>query len=70
MVSYQGFIWPLLDCATHGPCYISNVASPIEGWWHVRGPPTPQAFQLLDRAGTPPSDIFCEIQTPTALNPV
>lgn len=31
MVSYQGFIWLLLDCATHSPCYILNAASPFGG---------------------------------------
>lgn len=46
MVSYQGFIWPLLDCVTHGPRYVSNLASPIGGLWHIIGP-HPYGFPAL-----------------------
>lgn len=48
MVSYQGFIWPLLDDATYGPCYLLTFASPTGGQWYITAllptPPHPGAF--------------------------
>lgn len=42
MVSCQGFIWPLLDCAMHGSCYILNSASSLEAGGML--PPPLQGF--------------------------
>lgn len=36
MVSFQGFIWPLLDCATHSPCHDS--ANPVEAGGRLSPP--------------------------------
>lgn len=52
MVSYQEFIWPLLDCVTPGHCYGPNLANPLEADGTLF--PTLWASHLLDFAGTPP----------------
>lgn len=52
MVSYQGFIWPLLNCATRGHHYVLNLANPLEAGSTLLPPLC--ASQLLDLAGTPP----------------
>lgn len=61
MVSSQGFIWPQLDCATHGPCYILSSASLLGGGDMLLPPGT---FQLLDFAGRSP----LQTQRPAALS--
>lgn len=65
-MSSRGSIWPLFDCATHGPCYVLSSDGTLGGWWHVTFPL--RTFQLLDFAGTPPFTMFCKAQRPTALN--
>lgn len=59
MVSYQGFIWPLLDCATRGHCYVLNLANPLEAGGTLF--PALWASYLLDLAGTPPPVHYTDL---------
>lgn len=55
VVSYQGFIWPLLNWAIRGHYYILNLVNLLEAGGTLF--PALWASQLLDLAGTPPQYI-------------